>query len=45
MVPAVASKVREAVKAQVTASYRNSFETALLPAFEAGAKAMFEQVR
>ena len=53
LVPTVSAKVRDsvrdtvrdAVKAQLPAAFRDSFETALLPAFEAGAQAMFQQLQ
>ena len=53
LVPTVSAKVRDsvrdtvrdAVKAQLASEFRNSFENALLPAFEAGAQAMFQQLQ
>jgi hypothetical protein len=53
LVPTISSKVRDsvrdtvrdAVKAQLPAAFRESFESALLPAFEAGAQAMFQQLQ
>lgn len=44
LIPAVSSKVKDTVKAQVASSFRASFEGALLPAIEAGVQSMFEQV-
>ena len=57
LVPSITSKVRdsvrdcvkdavkEAVKTQLPSAFRESFEGALLPAFEAGAQVMFQQVQ
>jgi hypothetical protein len=53
LVPSITAKVRDsvrdtvrdAVKGQLPAAFRDSFESALLPAFEAGAQAMFQQLQ
>lgn len=41
----VRDTVRDAVKSQLPLAFRESFENALLPAFEAGAQAMFQQLQ
>eukprot|EP01032_Pedospumella_encystans_P018582 gene18582-21147_t len=53
LVPAIANKVRDSVRdtvrdslrAQLPVAFRESFESGLLPAFEAGAQAMFQQLQ
>lgn len=53
LVPSIANKVRDSVRdtvrdslrAQLPVAFRESFESGLLPAFEAGAQAMFQQLQ
>jgi len=53
LVPSISSKVRDSVrdtvrdslKAQLPAAFRESFESGMLPAFEAGAQSMFQQLQ